>query len=147
MAAELTGRICYGLEIDPGYVDVIVADGNSSPGKPPRSKGTVARSIRSRPSSQQLTETGIQAETLGPQDECGNVSSSEEKSMSRPVCTDQRATAHGEDARRLRAQTEGIARMVGLRSPKTLRKHFREVTLGEIEAVAQVAQTHYQMGR
>jgi hypothetical protein len=43
---------------------------------------------------------------------------------------------------------EGIARMVGLRSPKTLRKHFREeLTLGEIEAVAQVAQTHYQMAK
>ena len=43
---------------------------------------------------------------------------------------------------------EGIARMLGLRSLKTLRKHFREeLTLGEIEAVAQVAQTHYQMAK
>src|ERR1700688_1598328 len=43
---------------------------------------------------------------------------------------------------------EGIARMLSLRSPKTLRKHFREeLTLGEIEAVAQVAQTHYQMAK
>ena len=43
---------------------------------------------------------------------------------------------------------EGIARMIGLRSPKTLRKHFREeLTLGAIEAVAQVAQTHYQMAK
>src|SRR5258708_23883634 len=43
---------------------------------------------------------------------------------------------------------EGIARMVGLRSAKTLRKHFREeILLGAIEAVAQVAQTLYQMAR
>jgi len=43
---------------------------------------------------------------------------------------------------------EGIARVLGLRSPKTLRKHFREeLTLGEIEGVAQVSQTHYQMAK
>jgi hypothetical protein len=43
---------------------------------------------------------------------------------------------------------EGIARMVGLRSAKTLRKHFREeLTLGAIEAVAQVSQAHYQMAK
>src|SRR5713226_10525083 len=43
---------------------------------------------------------------------------------------------------------EGIARVLRIRSPKTLRKHFREeITLGEIEAVAQVAQTHYQMAK
>jgi len=43
---------------------------------------------------------------------------------------------------------EGIARMVGLRSAKTLRKHFREeIILGAIEAVAQVSQTHYQMAK
>jgi hypothetical protein len=43
---------------------------------------------------------------------------------------------------------EGIARVLRLRSPKTLRKHFREeLTLGEIEGVAQVAQTHYQMAK
>ena len=43
---------------------------------------------------------------------------------------------------------EGIARILRLRSLKTLRKHFREeLTLGEIEAVAQVAQTHYQMAK
>ena len=43
---------------------------------------------------------------------------------------------------------EGIARVLRFRSPKTLRKHFREeLDLGEIEAVAQVAQTHYQMAR
>ena len=41
---------------------------------------------------------------------------------------------------------EGIARVLRLRSTKTLRKHFREeITLGEIEAVAQVAQAHYKM--
>ena len=38
--------------------------------------------------------------------------------------------------------------MLRFRSPKTLRKHFREeLNLGEIEAVAQVAQTHYQMAK
>ena len=43
---------------------------------------------------------------------------------------------------------EGIARMVGLRSAKTLRKHFRdEIVLGAIEAVAQVSQTHFQMAK
>jgi hypothetical protein len=43
---------------------------------------------------------------------------------------------------------EGIARVLGIRSPKTLKKHFREeLILGEIEAVAQVAQTHYQMAK
>ena len=43
---------------------------------------------------------------------------------------------------------EGIARMLRLRSLKTLRKHFREeLTLGEIEAVAQVSQTHYNMAK
>jgi hypothetical protein len=43
---------------------------------------------------------------------------------------------------------EGIARLVGLRSPKTLRKHFREeLILGEIEGVAQIAQTFYTMAK
>jgi hypothetical protein len=43
---------------------------------------------------------------------------------------------------------EGIARVLRMRSPKTLRKHFREeLILGEIEGVAQVAQTHYQMAK
>jgi hypothetical protein len=43
---------------------------------------------------------------------------------------------------------EGIARVLHFRSSKTLRKHFREeLSLGEIEGVAQVAQTHYQMAK
>ncbi len=43
---------------------------------------------------------------------------------------------------------EGIARVLKFRSPKTLRKYFgEELSLGEIEAVAQVAQTHYQMAK
>jgi hypothetical protein len=43
---------------------------------------------------------------------------------------------------------EGIARVLGLRSPKTLRKHFREELInGEIEGVAQIAQTHHQMAK
>jgi hypothetical protein len=43
---------------------------------------------------------------------------------------------------------EGIARMLHFRSAKTLRKHFpEELILGEIEAVAQVSQTHYQMAK
>jgi hypothetical protein len=43
---------------------------------------------------------------------------------------------------------DGIVRVLRFRSPKTLRKHFREeLNLGEIEAVAQVAQTHYQMAK
>jgi hypothetical protein len=41
---------------------------------------------------------------------------------------------------------EDIARVIGLRSAKTLRKHFREeLTRGAIEATAQVGQTLYQM--
>ena len=41
---------------------------------------------------------------------------------------------------------EEIAPMIGLRSAKTLRRHFREVlTHGSIEATAQVSQTLYQM--
>jgi hypothetical protein len=41
---------------------------------------------------------------------------------------------------------EGITKMLGLRSPKTLRKHFREeLDRGAVEAHAQVAQTCYQM--
>jgi hypothetical protein len=43
---------------------------------------------------------------------------------------------------------DGIARVLHFRSPKTLRKHFREeLDLGEIEAVAEVAQIHYQMAK
>jgi hypothetical protein len=43
---------------------------------------------------------------------------------------------------------EGIARVLQFRSPRTLRKHFRqELTLGEIEGLAQVAQTHHQMAK
>jgi hypothetical protein len=43
---------------------------------------------------------------------------------------------------------EGIARMVGLRSPKTLRKYFQdELDLGAIEAVAQVSRVHFQMAK
>jgi hypothetical protein len=41
---------------------------------------------------------------------------------------------------------EDIGKVVGLRSPKTLRKHFREeLTQGSINAVARVGQTLYQM--
>jgi hypothetical protein len=41
---------------------------------------------------------------------------------------------------------EEIARIIGLRSAKTLRRHFRdELTRGGIEATAQVCQTLYQM--
>src|SRR3954468_4163394 len=41
---------------------------------------------------------------------------------------------------------EEIARMVGIRSPKTLRKYFRdELAAGSTEANAMVAQTLYQM--
>jgi hypothetical protein len=43
---------------------------------------------------------------------------------------------------------EGIAHVLRLRSPKSLRKHFaEELTLGAIEGVAQVAQTHYNMAK
>jgi hypothetical protein len=41
---------------------------------------------------------------------------------------------------------EDIARMVGLRSPKTLRKHLQEeLDRGAIEATAQVGQTLFKM--
>ena len=43
---------------------------------------------------------------------------------------------------------EGIARKIGLRSVKTLRKHFsKELELGLLEATAQVGQTHLSMAR
>jgi hypothetical protein len=43
-------------------------------------------------------------------------------------------------------QHEEIAHMIGLRSEKTLRRHFREeLTRGAIEATAQVSQTLFQM--
>jgi hypothetical protein len=41
---------------------------------------------------------------------------------------------------------EDIARKIGIRSPKTLRKHFRdELDLGSTEAIYNVARTAYQM--
>jgi hypothetical protein len=41
---------------------------------------------------------------------------------------------------------EDIAKVIGLRSAKTLRKYFREeLTRGSIEATARVGQTLYQM--
>src|SRR5437016_5882549 len=41
---------------------------------------------------------------------------------------------------------EDIAKLVGLRSVKTLRKYFREeLSRGQIEAVTRVGQTLYQM--
>ena len=41
---------------------------------------------------------------------------------------------------------EEIAKMIGIRSAKTLRKHFRdELDLGKIEANAKVAATLFQM--
>ena len=69
--------------------------------------------------------------------------------MSRPKFVpteEQRRTAKSAAAYGMNHQA--IARMLGLRSPKTLRKHFpKELILAEIEAVAQVAQTHYQMAK
>ena len=67
--------------------------------------------------------------------------------MSRPkfVPTDQHRTT----VRSLAAygtKHEDIAKIIGLRSAKTLRKYFREeLTRGAIEATAQVGQTLYQM--
>jgi hypothetical protein len=43
---------------------------------------------------------------------------------------------------------EGIAKVIGLRSVKTLRKHFsKELELGLIEAAAQVGQSHFIMAK
>jgi hypothetical protein len=43
---------------------------------------------------------------------------------------------------------EAIARVLRMRSLKTLKKHFgEELELGDIEAVAQVAQTDFQMAK
>jgi hypothetical protein len=67
--------------------------------------------------------------------------------MSRPkfVPTD----AHRTKVRSLAAygtKHDDIAKVIGLRSAKTLRKHYREeLTRGSIEATAQVGQTLYQM--
>jgi hypothetical protein len=68
--------------------------------------------------------------------------------MARPkfVPTEERRTVKSLSAYGIKH--EAIARVLRMRSPKTLRKHFREeLTLGEIEGVAQVAQTHYQMAK
>ncbi len=41
---------------------------------------------------------------------------------------------------------EDIGKVVGLRSPKTLRKYFcEEITRGSIDAIARVGQTLFQM--
>ena len=43
---------------------------------------------------------------------------------------------------------EDIAVVVGVRSPKTLRKHFRtELSVGSAEAIAAVSSTAYEMAR
>ena len=43
---------------------------------------------------------------------------------------------------------EGVARKIGLRSIKTLRKHFsKELELGLLDATAQVSQTHLIMAK
>jgi hypothetical protein len=69
--------------------------------------------------------------------------------MARPIfipTDEQRRTAKSMSA--YGVKPEGIARVLGFRSVKTLKKHFgEELMLGEIEAVAQVAQTHYQMAK
>lgn len=69
--------------------------------------------------------------------------------MSRPKfvpTAEQRSTVKSLSAYGLNQKS--IACVIGLRSVKTLRKHFsRELALGVIEAVAQVSQTHYQMAR
>ena len=45
-------------------------------------------------------------------------------------------------------QQEGITKILGLRSPKTLRNHFREeLDKGAIEAHAQVAQACFKMAK
>ena len=39
-----------------------------------------------------------------------------------------------------------VAGIIGIRSPKTLRKYFRaELDLGDLEGYAKVQQTHFQM--
>ena len=47
-AAELTERVCYGIELDPKYVDVVVQRWQQLTGKRPRSMAMAARSPRSR---------------------------------------------------------------------------------------------------
>ena len=46
-AAELTERVCYGIELDPKYVDVVSSAGRRSPERGQRWKATDARSMRS----------------------------------------------------------------------------------------------------
>jgi len=70
IAAELTGRICYGLEIDPAYVDVIVCRWQQLSGRAAtlEEDGRTFDQIKAE-RSQPFTEKGIQAETLGERDE------------------------------------------------------------------------------
>jgi hypothetical protein len=69
--------------------------------------------------------------------------------MSRPKYVpteDQRSTVKSLSAYGM--SHEGIAHIVGLRTSKTLRKHFRkELDLGGIEGTAHVAQTRYEMAK
>ena len=52
VAAELTGRVCYGLELDPKYVDVIVERWQNFTGKEARLNEADGRTSRRRESPQ-----------------------------------------------------------------------------------------------
>jgi DNA modification methylase len=73
IAAELTGRVCYGLEIDPAYVDVIVGRWQQLSGKPATLEGDGRTFDQIKAERlQQFIETGIQTETLDLRDQFSN---------------------------------------------------------------------------
>jgi DNA modification methylase len=64
MAAEGTGRLCCGLELDPKYVDVIIGRWQGATGKEARLEGagTTFQEVR----TQRQRSTGAAAEAIGP---------------------------------------------------------------------------------
>ncbi len=142
IAAEMNERICYGLEIEPKYVASSYVDGKITRAGPRRWRAMAGASMKSKRSACSSLSTPAAILTY-----LQKFSIRESKQMPRPkfIPTDlHRATVKSLAAYGIRQ--EEIATMIGLRSPKTLRRHFREELLrGSIEATAQVSQTLYQM--
>ena len=117
IAAEMTGRSCLAIELDPAYVDVAVERWQAFTGETATLNGTAdLRRGRRRTASKAQTD-GHAARTS-------------------PILLQRRQVeamaAYG-------IPETDIARVVGV-DPKTLRKHYRdELDLGETKANAQVA--------
>lgn len=128
VAAEITSRRCLGLEIDPAYVDVIILRWQALTGKGRHSRKP-GRNIRwcEAAAADGCRKRGVV--------------------MARPRF---QITAENRNAVRALAgyglKHEQIARVIGMRSTKTLRKYFRsELASGAAEASAKVSQTLFLM--